>query len=292
MSPKPFSINISQVNRLIDQQFPQWKNLNIKPVILSGWDNKTFHLGDKMLIRMPSAQIYSAQIEKESLWLPIISPKLPLQIPCPLAIGQPGEGYPCKWSIYQWIEGKPASHTNIDNLVKFSNDLASFLLALYQVDTTKAPKAGHHNFYRGASLSHYDKDVREALKVLGKKINTTKATNIWERALRSSWKTPPVWVHGDISLGNLIVEKNKLIAVIDWGQMATGDPSCDLAIAWTFFEGKSFATFQEVLNLDPDTWDRAQGWALWKALITAAQFVNPNNVESKRCWHIINRITS
>ncbi len=277
---------------MIDQQFPQWKNLNIKPVILSGWDNKTFHLGDKMLIRMPSAQIYSAQIEKESLWLPIISPKLPLQIPCPLAIGQPGEGYPCKWSIYQWIEGKPASHTNIDNLVKFSNDLASFLLALYQVDTTKAPKAGHHNFYRGASLSHYDKDVREALKVLGKKINTTKATNIWERALRSSWKTPPVWVHGDISLGNLIVEKNKLIAVIDWGQMATGDPSCDLAIAWTFFEGKSFATFQEVLNLDPDTWDRAQGWALWKALITAAQFVNPNNVESKRCWHIINRITS
>lgn len=53
------------VRRLVATQFPQWQDLPILPVEFSGWDNRTFHLGDTMLVRMPSAIEYEIQVEKE-----------------------------------------------------------------------------------------------------------------------------------------------------------------------------------------------------------------------------------
>jgi aminoglycoside phosphotransferase (APT) family kinase protein len=61
-----------------------------------------------------------------------------------------------------------------------------------------------------------------------------------------------------------------LSAVIDFGTSGVGDPSCDLAIAWTFFEGEGRDAFRAALRLDDATWRRGRGWALWKALITLA----------------------
>lgn len=42
-------INETLVRRLVSTQFPQWKDLPVNPVALSGWDNRTFHLGEDML---------------------------------------------------------------------------------------------------------------------------------------------------------------------------------------------------------------------------------------------------
>lgn len=42
------------VRRLVATQFPQWKDLSVRPVVHSRWDNRIFHLGDYMLVRMPS----------------------------------------------------------------------------------------------------------------------------------------------------------------------------------------------------------------------------------------------
>lgn len=81
-------IDETLVRRLVDTQFPKWKALPIRPVALSGWDNRTFHLGEEMLVRMPSAAEYEAQVEKEHRWLPKLAPFLPLPIPVPLAMGE------------------------------------------------------------------------------------------------------------------------------------------------------------------------------------------------------------
>lgn len=34
------------------------------------------------------------------------------------------------------------------------------------------------------------------------------------------------------------------------------------------FDEDSRKVFKDVLNMDEETWNRARGWALWKALIT------------------------
>ncbi|WP_146643209.1 phosphotransferase, partial [Shigella sonnei] len=100
----------------------------------------------------------------------------------------------------------------------------------------------------------------------------------------------PVWVHGDISAGNLLVKNGKLCAVIDFGQLSVGDPACDLAITWTLFAGDSRKIFREMLALDKGTWFRGQAWALWKALIVAAGIVNTNAMELQKSCRIINEL--
>lgn len=280
-------IGVSLVRRLIASQFPQWKELSIDPVATSGWDNRTFHLGKDMSVRLPSAAEYELQVEKEHQWLPKLAPALPLLIPIPLAMGNPEYGYPWKWSIYRWLEGETAASGKIANLSEFAIDLANFLKALHRIDMIGGPPPGLHSFYRGGSLSVYDNETRRSITALKDKIDTPMATEVWETALSTSWENQPVWVHGDISAGNLLVHDGKLSAIIDFGQLAVGDPACDLAINWTLFHGKSREAFQKKLLLDKRTWARARGWTLWKALVVVAGLTNPNNSESKQCWHII-----
>lgn len=94
----------------------------------------------------------------------------------------------------------------------------------------------------------------------------------------------------DISPGNLLVLNGALSAVIDFGQLAVGDPACDLAIAWTFFDDEARKVVQSQLNLDKNTWIRGMAWTLWKALIIAADIVETNAVEGLKSWSIIETV--
>jgi aminoglycoside phosphotransferase (APT) family kinase protein len=285
-------INDALVRRLVAIQFPQWKDLSVRPVARSGWDNRTFHLGEHMLVRMPSEADYALQVEKEQRWLPKLAPLLPLPIPAPLALGEPAEGYPWRWSIYRWIEGEAAASAPISDLKNFAIDLANFLAALQKIDSTGGPLAGPHSFYRGGALSTYDAETRQAIKVLKDKIDVNTATELWEKALATTWHGSPVWVHGDVSIGNLLVKDGQLSAVIDFGQLSIGDPACDLAISWTFFKDESREAFRSALNLDAGTWARGRAWTLWKALICAADLANSNAVEATQAWRIIDEVLS
>jgi len=108
-------------------------------------------------------------------------------------------------------------------------------------------------------------------------------------ALAATWHGAPVWFHGDVSWGDLLVEKDRLSAVIDFGTSGVGDPSCDLAIVWTLFEGESREVFRTGLAVDEPTWARGRGWALWKALITVAGRID-NLVEIEKSWRVIDAV--
>lgn len=281
------AINEALVKKLIQMQFPKWTKLPIKPVSNSGWDNRTFHLGKSMVVRLPSAEEYAPQVLKEQFWLPKLAPHLSVSIPTPKALGKPSDEFPFHWSIYEWIPGDIAKKAKIAYLSEFARELAQFLIDLHRIDSSKGPTPGDDNFHRGGSLKIYDKETRKAIKLLKNKIDTNAALRIWDTALSSHWDQPPVWVHGDLSPGNLLIQDGKLTAVIDFGLLSVGDTACDLVIAWTFFEGDSRQCFQDSLLLDEDTWNRARGWALWKAVIIAAGLTESNAIETKQCWHVI-----
>lgn len=263
-------IDTSLVERLIAMQFPEWAHLEVKPVANGGWDNRTFRLGEVMSARLPSAERYVAQVEKEQRWLPALGAHLPLRIPVPLALGRPGAGYPWPWSVYEWIDGDPLEPDIVSDLGVFARDLAEFLLALWKIDTAAAPPAGPHNFHRGGPLPFYDEETRRSIETLANEIDAPLLTEVWERALDSVWSERPVWVHGDIAKGNLLTRNGLLSAVIDFGSCGVGDPACDLVIAWTFLDKPARNIFRDRLGLDRQTWERARGWCLWKALIDIA----------------------
>jgi aminoglycoside phosphotransferase (APT) family kinase protein len=276
------NINVSLVRRLIATQFPQWADLPVEPVEAGGWDNKTFHLGAHMTVRLPSAARYAPQVEKEHRWLPKLAPLLPLPIPVPLAMGVPADGYPWHWSVYRWLEGEVATAGRIADLSEFATTLADFLTALYRIGPSGGPPPGQHNFFRGGPLAVYDAETRQALATLDGRIDTDAALAAWEAALASSWHGAPVWFHGDVAAGNLLVERGCLSAVIDFGTSGVGDPSCDLAIAWTLFEGESREAFRGVLGTDDASWARGRGWGLWKALITLADVIDTDPLLAAR----------
>lgn len=286
-------INVFLVQRLLAMQFPQWADLPVKPVEFSGWDNRTFHLGEHMTVRLPSDEEYSSQVEKEQHWLPKLAPFLPLSIPVPLAMGTATAEYPLPWSIYQWLDGRTASIERIKNLPQFAIALAKFLTALQRCNTTDGPMAGPQNFYRGGSLATYDTETRQAIAILDDEIDTEAAMAVWNAALASTWCDAPVWVHGDVAIGNLLVdEKGQLCAVIDFGQLGVGDPACDLVIAWTLFKEQSRDTFRAALKLDSATWARGRGWALWKALIVCAALPGTNSLEAEKSRRVIEEVVA
>lgn len=199
------TIDARLVGSLLASQFPRWAELCIEPVQPGGWDNKTFRLGEHLLVRLPNAQAYAEQVEKEHRWLPILAPSLPLRIPTPLALGAPGCGYPWSWAVYRWLDGHTASHESLADTPEFATGLAQFLVALQQINPSGGPAPGQHNFYRGGSLMTYDKETRQAIAALEGRFDTRRATEVWEAALATSWRQPPVWIHGDVTASNLLV---------------------------------------------------------------------------------------
>ncbi len=283
-------IDASLVARLVGSQFPHWSGLPITAAEPNGWDNRTFRLGPELLVRLPSADRYAAQVRKEHRWLPVLAPHLPLPIPVPVAMGEPDEGYPWNWSVYQWLDGTPASAARIVDLSEFVVVLARFLACLQEIDPTAGPPPGPHNFFRGGPLEIYDAETRKAIATVQGMINAELATEVWETALATTWHGGPVWVHGDVAAGNLLVRDGRLAAVIDFGCSGVGDPACDLVIAWTFLSGQSREAFRVALPLDAGTWARGRGWALWKALITFAGNLQADQAAAATARRVIDEV--
>jgi aminoglycoside phosphotransferase (APT) family kinase protein len=283
-------ITADLVSELIAEQFPLWAGLPVRPVDVDGVDNTTFRLGETMSVRLPSASGYVEQVDKEQRWLPVLAPRLPLRIPRPLARGAPGAGFPRPWSVYQWIEGDPATAENIGDMVRFATDLAGFLAALYAIDPADGPGPGTHNFFRGGPVAFYERETQENLVALRGHIDTGLAEEIWRAAVSSAWPGPAVWFHGDAQPGNLLIRDGRLAAVIDFGTCGVGDPACDTTIAWTFLPAAGRRAFRERLPFDEAAWARGRGWAIWKAMIVLVRALRDDPEDAARTTGVIEAI--
>ncbi len=279
--PQRVGVETAQVRRLIRDQFPQWADLPLEPVANGGWDNWTFHLGEELVVRLPSATEYAQAVEKEHQWLPALSARLPLPIPTPVAKGAPSPDYPHPWSVYRWLDGDTASGERIADPREFATDLAVFLSALQAVDSSEGPQPGIHNWFRGGTLRTYDANTRRALEDLEGHIDVDSVRRAWAEALTAEWDGVDRWFHGDVAEGNLLLNTaGQLAAVIDFGTCGVGDPACDLAVAWTLLTTEGRQAFRDRLAVDDPTWTRGRGWALWKTVATCwYTFEDPEDQE-------------
>ncbi len=287
--------DLELARRLVAEQFPRWADLPVREVELSGWDNRTYRLGDELSVRLPRSRYYREQVAKEQLWLPILAPQLPLPIPQPVARGRPGLGYPHEWSVYRWIQGSPVRLDLIEDPVSFAQAVAEFLVALRACEATDGPLPGQHNFWRGAPFEVYADEAHRSLgelRDLGElsPAETRSANAILAEAVASTWPGPPVWFHGDVAYGNLLVRDRRLAAVIDFGCSGAGDPACDLVLAWTLLPRTARPVYAQTLGLDHDTWARARGWALWKALITVVGQRENNSIAAEEARRVIREV--
>jgi aminoglycoside phosphotransferase (APT) family kinase protein len=253
------------VRRLLAEQFPQWAELPLERAG-DGTVNVIYRLGDELSVRLPRIEWAADDANhRDRDVLPLLAPHLPVDIPRLVALGRPGPGYPWSWSVFDWIDGElPTTWLTAD-------DVASFVLALQAIDTSRAPTPAGN---RDKPLAARDRAVREALE----RVPAPGALELWEAALAApEWAGARVWIHADLDRRNVLVRRGRLAAVLDWGGVGAGDPAVDVMVAWKLVAPDERARFRERLGVDDATWLRAQGWCLSQALIALAYYTPENN---------------
>ncbi|KTS85344.1 hypothetical protein NS183_13015 [Microbacterium testaceum] len=278
MFPTRDAIDAALVRRLVREQFPGWAGRAVTPMVESGNDHRTFRLGDDLLARLPADVAYVPQVEKEQRWLPRLAPHLPLPIPTVAGRGRASDPFPAPWSVYQWIAGRRPDPAVLPGDIALAENLAAFLSALRRTDATDGPPPGEHSAFRGGGVEQWDDQVVRRFDLLERPARD-RARGVWRDALDAAFTGPPVWVHGDVAIGNLLVDDDhQLAAVIDFGCSAIGDPACDTVVFWTQFRRTARRAFRDTLDLDDATWARGAGWTLWKGLIMLTN-ITPGEAE-------------
>jgi aminoglycoside phosphotransferase (APT) family kinase protein len=249
-------IDESLVARLLRGQFPQWRDLPLRPVPSAGTDNALYRLGDDLVVRLPRIPRAAPMIEKELRWLPYLAGRLPLDIPVPVGVGVPGEGFAFSWSVLRWLPGADA-YTERFDLGDAAVRLGEFVAALQRVDPTGVPPAS-----RGSGLR--DDGTRQQIRDLDAdgRLDGPAAMRLWDSVLMLPQADRPQWIHSDLMPANLLVRINRISAVIDFGGMGLGDPACDLMPAWTMLDAVTRPLFRRASGVDDRTWERGRGWAL------------------------------
>jgi aminoglycoside phosphotransferase (APT) family kinase protein len=285
MHPDEIDHDMSLVRALLAAQLPGWAQLPIEPVASTGTDNALYRVGAGMVARLPLRPGAIAPADKEHRWLPVLAPQLPLPIPVPLFRGVPTERYPWPWSVLPWFEAHDATTGDVDK-EELAHDLGRFIRRLHAIDPAGGPQPSRANFGRGVPLAARDEMTRDAIRASRNLVDTDAVTAAWEHALRApAWDRPPVWIHGDISAGNLVVRDGRLSAVIDWGCLGIGDPACDLIVAWELFDTDTRAILSAEVDMDDAMWARSRGWALSTAMIALRYYRHTNVFMAAQARH-------
>ncbi|OJV80373.1 MAG: phosphotransferase [Cellulomonas sp. 73-92] len=256
------AVDEALVRALLAGQHPDLAGL---PLVRAaqGWDNVTFRLGDDLAVRLPARAVAAPLVEHEQRWLPVLAPLLPVAVPVPVRLGRPGRGFPWPWSVVAWIEGTPADELTAAERDVWAAELAGALAALHRPAPAEAPA----NPFRGVPLATRD-DVVSARLAAHPAHDVLLDT--WRQGLAApAWDGPAVWLHGDPHPANLLAADDGLAGILDFGDVAAGDPASDLGAAWATFtatgRARFWAAYAAASSLSPDRLAalhvRARAWA-------------------------------
>jgi aminoglycoside phosphotransferase (APT) family kinase protein len=275
--PPPFkpeaelSIDVPLVRCLLEAQCLELARLSLVAVG-EGWDNRLFRLGDTFMVRLPRRAASAGLVANEHRWLSELASRLPLPVPAPIHLGRPGCGFPWLWSVTRWLEGESALTTPTQDPAETGLTLQEFLTALHQPAPFDAP----FNPWRSVPLVARWPLLQQNLGQIAGLVDGPAIERVIYRAAAAPlWPGRAVWIHGDLHPGNILVNAGRVSAVIDFGDLAAGDPATDWAVAWMLPGTLDIMT----RGLDADTRLRARGWAL---CLGAAYLANSGDDEAMK----------
>ncbi|MCK1798589.1 aminoglycoside phosphotransferase family protein [Streptomyces sp. XM4193] len=298
------TIDESLARELLEEQFPQWAGLPLVPLDPGGSDHVIFRLGDSLSVRLPRGDWAAGQALKEAEWLPRLAPLLPLEVPSPVGTGTPALGYPWHWSVHRWLRGE-----TVTDVVDQSDapgpaaQLADFVRALHRVPTPDRASGSRNNGEDAGGdgdaglarprLSARDASTRAAIAAVADTFDAAALLRAWEDALAApAWEDEhePVWCHGDLHNGNLLIDQGRLTAVIDFGSLGIGDPAIDLMAAYTLLSPRTREVFRQRIGLDGATWARGRGWALTTGLNAYTSYADTHPHVARQTYRQITQV--
>ena len=270
---------------LLRRQAPGLARLPLAPMSSAGpstgTDNVLYRLGPDLIVRMPRTASAATGVHTEVRLLPHLSRALPTAIPEVIHEGAASERYPHPWAVLRWLPGVDAwtARAGLTGTqgMRLAEDLAQLVTALWEV-----PRAAYEGAVptrgpgrRGGGLAALTDDVQEWLAEADGLVDVDAVRGSWQESLAAAdWDGRTVLSHGDLIPGNLLVQGDRLSAVIDWGGAGAGDPALDLIPAWDVLDGQAAARFREAVAVDDDSWLRARGYSLQQA-VTGVVYYTP-----------------
>jgi len=254
-----FDVTQRLVHGLVRDQFPALAEHSITHVG-DGFDNSMWRIGDALVARVPRRRAGVALLENEVRWLPELARHLPIPTSVPLFVGHANDVYPNLWVISRWYEGETMDRAELRNPDVTARALGLFLRALHQ----PAPREAPTNPFRGVPLLARSESFEERLSSLAGLVDESQIRRVWDAAATEEpWSSPPVWLHGDLHPANLIAHNGELSAVVDFGDVCSGDPATDLAGAWMLLPETSVDLLLSTYGgADRRLVTRALGWAV------------------------------
>lgn len=216
-SMNKFFTPLDPLDKIIAATLPDKKILDSKH-ILTGWTNIVIEVTtDKgsYFFRFPRNPFWSRMIVKDAAVCNFVDGKTSYYTP-QMKLYYDEKGRP--FSVHEKIEGYTLGdriyHLSHTALTGAAYDVAKFIKELSGIDLRGAPKEVKYplsQFLHELDYEHYDEHIDEDHDY----IKETEGSSL---------------VHGDLNLGNILLDKNdKVIGVIDFCFAGTGNPNMDVA---------------------------------------------------------------
>lgn len=263
--PRDQAIDAALVRALLAAQHPDLADLPLRPAA-EGWDNVMYRLGEDLAVRLPRREMGAKLIETEQRWLPALAPGLPVATPAPIRLGRPGLGYPWRWSVTPWIAGRPADRHPL--AASEGPRLGDFLKALHRPAPAEAPFNPHRSIDLAARAAVSGPQLAR-VAAARPDLATPALLAEWDEASAAPVDRARTWIHGDLHGRNVLARDGRLSGVIDWGDMARGDPAMDLYSLWILLPDRASreAAIAAYGGVSAATLRRARGWAIAMAAV-------------------------
>jgi aminoglycoside phosphotransferase (APT) family kinase protein len=233
--------------QLISGQFPEVCPVTVR-YLSAGWDNTVYAVNGQWLFRFPHRALAAPLINTEIGLLKALAPHLPVAIPEPLWVGQPGPVYPWAFAGYRPISGETACRLDLNPQTRgrWAPLLGHFLRCLHQQPQAWSYAHGVQPDLLGRM------DIPKRKRMIGEQLTEIAAAGLisspapWQPLLENVPLEPErlTLVHGDLYARHLIgTPERQFGGVIDWGDVHWGDPAQDLRIAWSFLPPEAYPSF-------------------------------------------------
>ncbi len=261
------AVSAATVRRLVDEQFPQWGMLGVRAVASQGTVNSLFRIGEKFLARFPlqPGDVVSTRhwLQAEAQAARELLGRTRFHTPEPVALGEPGTGYPLPWSVLTWLPGTVATDQDPGESIAFAHDLAEFIQGVRAIGTGGRTFSGKG---RGGELRSHDRWMQTCFERSEQLLDVPRLRRAWA-ALRVLPRTAgDVMTHGDLIPGNVLVSSGHLAGIIDVGGLGPADPALDLVAGWHLLEAGPRRVLREDLRCSDLEWERGKAWAFEQAM--------------------------
>lgn len=289
------SILPETVRTLVAAQFPQWASQDVRTVTSAGTVNAIFRIGDHLAARFglvadDDVGGVRARLEREADGAEELHGRTRFATPRPVAIGEPGCGYPLPWAVYTWLTGTTATADSCSESESFATDLADFIKGVRAMDTRGRTFDGDG---RGGVLSDHDEWMEHCFTHSGSLLDVAPLRALWaEMRILPRGDAPDVMSHSDLIPPNILVTGQRLVGVLDVGGLGAADPALDLVSAWHLLDFERRRLFRESLGCDDASWQRGRAWAFQQAMGAIWYYVDSSPTMSQGCRRTLERIVA